>query len=388
MTIAFHRTSVPAVSRLLPALLMAILAGGSPGWADAQSAVPALPGASPAVAEPLGVSLIRPRVDVWPDHIEVLGDVMPWQEVHINTEIGGLRLTSLQVSVGDFVRKGQVLALLDTASVEAELDSVNAQLVEAEAAQAQADATLERAKRLVSSGGVSQQELAQYETQKQTANARLAAARARLRAQQLKLDSARLLAPDDGLISASTVGEGDIVRAGAELFRLIRQGRLEWRAEVPGEALLKLEPGQEVSISSPLGDEVKGRVRRLSPTIDLRSRTGIAYVDLPLETRFKAGLRVKGQLLTQRKALVLPASAIQHSEAGERVFALDANGKLRAIKVETGRTQGEDVEITSELNPRTRIVASGVDALKPGLAAREASPPEAKKQDVANTARP
>lgn len=355
----------------------------------AQHVVPAPSAASApsAAPEPLSVSLIRPRVEMWPERIEVQGDVMPWQEIHINSEIGGLRLISLQVSVGDVVRKGQVLALLDTTSVEAELDSVNAQVVEAEAAQAQAGATLERAKRLVSSGGVSQQELAQYETQKLTATARLAAARARLKAQQLKLDSARLLAPDDGLIAASSVGEGDIVRAGAELFRLIRQGRLEWRAEVPGETLLKLEPGQEVSISSPLGDEVKGRVRRLSPTIDLRTRSGLAYVDLPAETRFKAGLRVKGQLVTQRKALVLPASAIQHSEAGERVFTLDANGKLRPIKVETGRSQGEDIEIISELNPRTRVVARDVEALKSGLTVRESSPAEAKTPDAA-TARP
>ncbi|MFT4174816.1 MAG: efflux RND transporter periplasmic adaptor subunit, partial [Rhodocyclaceae bacterium] len=372
-------------------LLCSLLLATAPGL-EAQAVPPPPPAASAPLAAPEPsvpvVSLVRPRTAMWPERVEVQGDVMPWQEIRINAEIGGLRLTSLQVSVGDFVRKGQVLALLDTASVEAETDNLNAQVVEADAAQAQADATLARAKRLVASGGVSQQELAQYETQKQTAIARLAAARARLKAQQLKADAARLLAPDDGLISASSVGEGDIVRAGAELFRLIRQGRLEWRAEVPGETLLRLEPGQEIIISSPLGDDVKGRVRRLSPTIDLSTRTGLAYVDLPTEARFKAGLRVSGKLTTQRKALVVPASAVQHSDNGQRVFTLDAANKLRAIKVETGRSQGDDVEITSELDARLRVVASGVEALKAGLAVREAAPAEARTPDVANRARP
>ncbi|MGC3961810.1 MAG: efflux RND transporter periplasmic adaptor subunit [Rhodocyclaceae bacterium] len=375
----------------MSALLLVAAAGftqAGPTVAQAPAPTSSAPVAAPEPPKPLTVSLIQPRTETWPERLEVQGDVMPWQEIHINAEIGGLRLTSMQVSVGDFVRKGQVLALLDTASVEAELDTVNAQLVEAEAAQAQSEATLGRAKRLVASGGVSQQELAEYETQKQTATARLAAARARLKAQQLKLDAARLLAPDDGLISSSSIGEGDIVRAGTELFRLIRQGRLEWRAEVPGEVLLKLEPGQEVIISSPLGDEVKGRVRLLSPTIDLRTRAGLAYVNLPTQSRFKAGLRVTGKLVTQRKALVLPAPAIQHSDGGERVFTVNAANTLRAVKVETGRTQGDKVEITTVLDPRARVVARDVGALKAGIAVQEAVANDTKTQDIANTTRP
>lgn len=383
--------STPRRLRLASALLLATatcFTQAGPTLAQASAPANNAPVAAAEPPKPLAVSLVQPRTEMWPERIEVQGDVMPWQEIHINAEIGGLRLTSMQVSVGDFVRKGQVLALLDTASVEAELETVNAQLVEAEAAQTQAEATLGRAKRLVASGGVSQQELAEYETQRQTATARLAAARARLKAQQLKLDAARLLAPDDGLISSSSIGEGDIVRAGTELFRLIRQGRLEWRAEVPGEILLKLEPGQEVTISSPLGDEVKGRVRLLSPTIDLRTRAGLAYVDLPAQSRFKAGLRVTGKLVTQRKALVLPAAAIQHGDAGERVFIVDAANTLRAVKVETGRTQADKVEITSELDPRARVVAHDVNALKAGIAVQDTAATDAKTQEFANTNRP
>jgi len=304
---------------------------------------------------------------MWPDQIEAHGDIMPWQETRVGTEIGGLRLISVLANVGDVVKKGQVLAKLNPTTVEIDLETANAQLAEAQAAQGQAVATLERAKRLVSSGGVSQQDLMLYETQKHTAEARLNAARAQVKTQQLRLDSATLLAPDDGIISSRSASEGAIVQAGSELFRLIRQGRLEWRAEVKGETLIKLSVGQEVTIKSPLGADVKGHVRQISPTIDLTTRNGLIYVDLPADTNFKAGLYVSGTLaMSKRKALVLPATAIRRNGSGYQVFQLDGDSKVDAVDVEIGRTRNDRMEIVSGLNERTQVVAKKIESLKTG----------------------
>ena len=198
----------------------------------AGAAPAAAPKATPAPAR--AVSLVTPKIEMWPDQMEATGNIMPWQETRVGTEIGGLRLLSVLVNAGDVVKKGQVLARLNPVTVETELDAANAQLMEAQAAQAQAEATLERGTRLAPSGGVSQQELTLYETQKQTAAARVNAARAQVKTQHLRLESATLVAPDDGVISSRSAIEGAIVQAGSELFRLIRQGRLEWRAEVKG----------------------------------------------------------------------------------------------------------------------------------------------------------
>ncbi|GAB2878252.1 efflux RND transporter periplasmic adaptor subunit [Uliginosibacterium flavum] len=356
----------------LPALLLSTLCLSTPALADdkAPTATAQIAHAgSEAGARPAPdlrkLPVIRPKIELWPDRVEVEGNVMPWQEVLVFAETGGLRLTSVQVNIGDFVRKGQVLAVLDTASVETELEAVNAQLIEAKATHSQAEATLGRAQRLLPSGGVSQQELAQYETQKQTAIAQLAVARTRVKAQERKLESAKLLAPDDGLISASTAAEGDIVRTASELFRLIRQARLEWRAEVPGKTLLRIEPGQEVVIASPLGEELKGRVRRVAPTIDIKTHTGLVYVDLPADSQLKAGLRVTGSLSTTRKALVLPAAAILHDKDGDRVFTLE-NNQVQAIKVSIGRTQDDKKEvIAAGLSERSRVVARDLEELLP-----------------------
>ena len=329
----------------------------------------AVPAAAPKVApEPeRSVALVTPKVEMWPDQMEATGNVMPWQETRVGTEIGGLRLLSVLVNAGDVVKKGQVLARLNPVTVETELDAANAQLMEAQAALAQAEATLERGKRLAPSGGVSQQELTLYETQKQTAAARVNAARAQVKTQQLRLDSATLVAPDDGVISSRSAVEGAIVQAGSELFRLIRQGRLEWRAEVKGEVLLKLRVGQKVTVNSPLGPDVEGHVRQVSPTIDLATRNGLVYVDLPLDTNLKAGLKVTGTLaLSKRKALVLPASAVLHAGETARVFKVNADSKVEAVEVKTGRVQDDYEEITAGLDAHSQVIAKDVELLKVG----------------------
>lgn len=325
------------------------------------------------------VSLVRPKIEVWPDQIEATGNIMPWQESHIGAEIGGLRLGSVLVNVGDTVKKGQVLAHLNAASVETDLDTAKAQLTEAEAALAQAGATLARANRLAPSGGVSQQDLTLYETQKHTAEARVNAAQAQVRRQQLRLEYATLVAPDDGVISSCSASEGAIVQAGSELFRLIRQGRLEWRAEVKGETLLRLSAGQEVTVKSPLGPEVKGHVRQLSPTIDITTRNGLVYVDLPPGANLRAGLNVTGTIsMGKRKALVLPASAVLRYEQEVKVLKVNAENKIEAINVKTGRTKDGWVEIVAGLDEHTPVVARNGELLKIGeLVKLPSSTPEA-----------
>ncbi len=337
--------------------------GAAPSVPDRVPAPPAIPPARPVRS----VTLVAPKIEMWPDQIEANGNIMPWQETRIGTEIGGLRLVSVLANVGDVVKKGQVLARLNPATVENELDAANAQLMEAQAALAQATATLDRGKRLAPSGGVSQQEMTLYETQKQTASARLSAARAQAKTHQLRLDSATLVAPDDGVISSRSAAEGAIVQAGSELFRLIRQGRLEWCAEVNGETLLKLAVGQEVTVKSPLGSIVKGRVRQVSPTIDLKTRNGFAYVDLPLDTNLKAGLYVSGTLaLRKREALSLPASAVRHGADGAYVFRVNADGEVEAVEVQTGRVNGDREEIISGLDRHAQVIAKDVKTLKAG----------------------
>lgn len=313
----------------------------------------------------------HPKLDTWPETVEARGNIMPWQELRIATEIGGLRLAGVNVGVGDRVKKGQTLAHLDTATIETDIESARGQLAEAEAALAQASATLDRARRLAPSGGVSQQELTLYETQKHTAEARVRVARAQEKRQQLRLQNATIVAPDDGLISSSSAAEGAIVQAGSELFRLIRQGRLEWRAEVKGELLVRLAKGQEVTIERNVGGDVPGKVRLVSPTIDLLTRNGLAYVDLPADTNLKAGLSVAGKItVAKRKVLTVPDSALIHRSEGAQLLVIDADDRLRAVEVSLGPSHNDWTEVSGNLDEHSRVVIGTADDLKEGEAVK------------------
>lgn len=313
------------------------------------------------------VPITRPKQQSWPAAIEAQGSIQPWQEIHISAEVDGLRVTSVLASLGDVVKKGQVLARLNSASVEAELDSATAQLSEAKAAQAQAASTLERATRLAPSGGISKQELTLYETQKRTADARYSAALALVRKQQLRLEQATISAPDDGVISSRSAVEGAIVQTGNELFRMIRQGRLQWRAEVPGDLLLRVAPGQEALIRSPLGESIKGRVRQVSPTIDMSTQKGAVFVDIPTDSNLKAGLSVSGTLNAgKRQVLTLPTAVIRNRNGIETVLTANQDNRIEIVEIKTGERRDKLVEIVSPLDEKARVVADRIDTLTPG----------------------
>src|SRR5262249_40985624 len=161
------------------------------------------------------------------------------QEAVIGANVTGLILSEVKVNVGDTVKKGDVLATFSSQTVAADLEQNRAHAAEAEASAVEAEANAERAKRVSDSGALSEQQLNQYLTSAQTARARAKAQIAALRAQEVRLSDTRVVAPDDGVISSRTATVG-AVPAGNELFRLIRQGRLEWRAEVPAPQMALL----------------------------------------------------------------------------------------------------------------------------------------------------
>jgi RND family efflux transporter MFP subunit len=213
---------------------------------------------------------------------------------------------------------------------------------------------------LQASGALSAQQINQYLTAERTAQARLEAQRAAVRVQQLRLAQADVRAPDDGVISARSATVGAVVGAGQELFRLIRQGRLEWRAEVPAEQLARVRPGQAARVTPSGGPVLEGRVRMVGPTVDPATRQGLVYVDLPQPGAAKAGMFARGELaLGEAEGLTLPQSAVLLRDGFHVVMLVGADGRLSQRKVEVGRRTGERIEITGGLPSDARVVASG-----------------------------
>src|SRR5205085_7758415 len=214
-----------------------------------------------------------------PVRIGANGNIAAWQEASIGTEANGLRLAEVRVGVGDVVKRGQVLAVFAPDTVQADLNQVRAAVAEAEARLADASADAQRARELSTTGALSAQQINQYLTAERTARARLDAQRAAAKVQELRLRQTQVLAPDDGVISARSATVGAVLPAGTELFRLIRQGRLEWRAEVASAELALVKPGTRATVALAGGTPIAGTVRMVAPTVDPQARLGIVHVD-------------------------------------------------------------------------------------------------------------
>lgn len=323
----------------------------------------------PAAVKPaLTIQTVRPQAAQWPQTLPATGSLAAWQEVVIGAEVGGQRLAQLLVDVGDRVKKGQLLARLSPGTLEADAAAARAAVAESEATAQDARRSAERVKSLQGSEALSAQALDQAAAADAQAKARLASARAALQAAELRLAYTRITAPDDGVISARSAVEGALVQPGQELFRLQRQGRLEWRAELPGADLARVQPGQRVSLQ-PAGSTgaVEGRVRRISPQIDPQTRNGMVYVDLKPAAQLRAGLFARGELVLGESAvLTLPQSAVLLRDGFSYVFKLEKDNKVRQHKVELGRRQGERVEVRNGLTTETQVAASGVGFLADG----------------------
>lgn len=308
----------------------------------------------------LTVNVVQPREATLPLRIAANGNVAAWQEASIGTEANGLRLAEVKVNVGDVVKRGQVLATFSPATIQADAAQMRAAVAEAEATLAEASANAQRARSLQSTGALSDAAINQYLTAERTAKARLDAQRAASQMQQLRLNQTQVLAPDSGVISARSATVGAVLPAGQELFRMIRQGRLEWRAEVASVDLGSLKPGQAASVTPPSGAAVKGVVRMVAPTVDPQTRNGIVYVDLPSPGTLRAGMFARGEFeIGSAPALTLPQSAVLLRDGFSYVLKVGADSKITQVKVGTGRRAGDRVEITHGIEPSAKVVASG-----------------------------
>jgi len=315
----------------------------------------------PAAAKPaLSVVVTRPQRATLPLTVHANGNIAAWQEASIGTEANGLRLAEVRVNVGDVVRRGQVLATFSPETMQVDLLQTRASLAEAEATLADAAANAERAQSLRATGALSEATINQYVTAERTARARLEAQRAAVQARQLKVTQTAVVAPDDGVISARSATVGAVLPAGQELFRMIRQGRLEWRAEVQAADLAQIEPGTPATVTPAGGTAIAGKVRMVAPTVDPQTRLGIVYVDLPSPGSARAGMFARGEFeLGSSSALTLPASAVQLREGFSYVFKVGADSKVTQAKIGVGRRVGDRVEVTSGVEPDARVVASG-----------------------------
>lgn len=342
---------------------------------DGQTEMPATEGQAPKSVKShqaaLSVAVTRPVSVQWPMTLVLNGSIYPWQEALVSAEISGLRIQQILADVGTKVSKGQLLVMLADETVKADLQKQLATVDRDKAALAEAKSNADRAREIQSSGALSAQKINEYVIAEQTAKANLALSEAELENQRIRLRQTKVVAPDDGMISSRSANLGNVVSAGTELFRLVRQERIEWRGEVNADQQAALQAGQAVQLTLVDGHTVQGKVRLISPTVDNNTRNALVYVDIP-KASAKPGMYVQGQVdIGQQQGVAVPLSAVTYRDGFAYVFELaagNAAGLHQVIqrKVQTGRTRGELIELLVSLNQEAQLVLSGGAFLNDG----------------------
>ncbi len=317
----------------------------------------------------LTVKTTQIKSSVVPISIKASGNISAWQDISISSQNKGLRLVELRANVGDTVRKGQVLAVFDTSTINAEVLQARANLAAAQAKAAEARSTAARARSIAGTGALSKQQISQMQTAAKASAAQVQAARAVLRIQRTRQGYTRIIAPDDGVISSRKGTVGAIIPPGMEMFRMVRQGKLEWQAEISAKDLGRVQTGQTATLKNNLGKSVEGTVRSVSPTLDKVKRVGIAYIDLPdaHEQGFVVGMYADGQInLGETEGLAVLHSAVVKRDGFNYLFVLQDKNTVQQRQVELGASNADMVQIVKGVNAGETVVSAGAGFLNDG----------------------
>ena len=335
--------------------------------------------ASAAMAVSVAPVLTRPLAS----GVTVSGPVSAVEEMQLGVEVTGLRVTAMNIDVGQPVRRGQVLLTLDHRMLDSDLAQATAALHEAEAGALLARSNLVRGQGLAAGQYISAGNLDELRAARTQAEARVGTARAAHDAATLRRSFADLRAPASGIISKRLVQPGQVVGAGSELMRLIKDGRLEWRAELPADQLRHIEPGDRIELTTTDGVRVDGSVRAVTPGVDSQTRTGTVYADLPQPGDLQPGTYLQGRINTGVSPVpVVPASAVVLRDGFPVVFTVDAQNVAHVVRIEQGGKDAGFVEVRSGVKPGEQVVAQGAGFLADGdkvriVPATSPSPPAA-----------
>ncbi|WP_339873073.1 efflux RND transporter periplasmic adaptor subunit [uncultured Brevundimonas sp.] len=300
-----------------------------------------------------------------PRTVSASGTISAWEEVPVGAETGGLTATGVYVDEGSYVRQGQPLVQMNDALLRAQLRQQQASLETARANAARDQAALGRAQELKEKGFLSQASLDTALANQRASAANMSAAEAALSEIRTRLSQATIKAPVSGLVISRNVTRGQIISPGSELFRIVRDGRLELDAQVPETELGLVRAGQGAVVSSDQVGETTGRVRIVTPEVDPQTRLGIARITLT-GGGFRPGMFGRARIdVGTQPAVTLPTAAVLYRENRAGVFILDGEGRARFRPVAIVSRSSERTAVTG-IEAGARIIVSGAGFLGEG----------------------
>jgi HlyD family secretion protein len=356
---------------------------------------------------PPAVSVIQAAPADFVETVPVTGSFVAREEILVAPEVDGLRVLALKAEEGDRVKKGDVLAVLVTEQIEAQLAANQAALgsatasiaratsliAEVEARVAEAKAQLERARPLAKSKYLSESVLDQREAAFKAAEAQLGSAKgglAQAEAEKVQIEAQRreltwrlgradVRAPADGIISRRSARIGGLALAnslagGDAMFRIVENGEIELDAEVAETHLWKVENGQKARVMASSGKEVTGDVRLVSQEVDKATRLGHVRIFLGSNPALKIGAFGRGTIETgSGRAIAVPLAALLYSDDGVSAQVV-VDGKVTTRRVETGLETGGQIAIKSGIVEGDLVVAKSGTFLRDGDAVRAVLP--------------
>ena len=315
------------------------------------------------------VTVIAPGRTTVEGMINASGAIAARRDMPVGIAGEGGRVVSVLVDAGTWVRKGQVLAVVDRA-VQAQQIAGQSANIAVQAANARlAQANLDRALKLVEKGFISKADIDRLTATRDAAVAQVGVARAALG--QLQASTARLdvVAPESGLVLTRSVEPGQIVGpASGTLFRMAKDGELEMQARLAENDLARLSAGVSADVT-PVGTtrSFPGRVWQVSPTIDPTTREGIVRIALPYDPALRPGGFASAQIRSGTvTAPVLPESAILSDQRGAFVYVVGGNNKVERRPVTTGDVTPQGIVVRSGISGNERIVLRAGGFLNPG----------------------
>lgn len=301
------------------------------------------------------------------------GTVAAWQEAPIGAEVGGLTATAVLADEGQYVTQGQPLLKMNDAVLRAQLQQAQAGVQSAKAQAVEAQRAYQRYKELFDKGYASQAALDQKEAAYKTAAAQVATAEASAVQAQTQLDRAVVRAPVSGLITARTAVAGQIVAPGTELFRIVRDNRIEMNMEVVETQLSAVKAGMSATVTGETGQSVTGTVRVVTPAVNQQTRLGYARISIPANAGFKPGQFARASITVgEQPAVLVPQKAVVYQQNQPVVFVVGTSNKVSGRKVRTGDRRGDRIVIAEGVRAGEKVVTSGAGFLVDGDAVRVA----------------
>ena len=333
-------------------------------------------GANAGTAGPPGAGYTGPVIEVavrqWPVTIAAEGVVEAVRQTTLGAQVAG-RIIALEVTAGDTVRAGQVLARIDARTAEQAVTASRSQVAEAQANLANAKRKYERNRDLLAQKFVSQAALDQAEAEYKAAQAQLAAVTAN-EGQAITAQSfTTIVAPYAGVIGATQAELGDMAQPGKPLITIFDPRELRVAATVPQAALATIKLDAPISVEIPAIDKtVVSTKATVIPLADARTHTARVRLDLPAGERLLPGQFARAFFTTgATRALAIPATALLKRGEVTAVYVVDRDGRPQLRQVRVGESVGNrQVEILAGLSPGERIAANPVQAgMAPALAA-------------------